>query len=266
MLKKLLTISAFILVLLTITYTGVWFWYADTVKKEVTGFIEDLREDGNHVIVKNLSMGGYPFAMKINFEGRIGSNGYVAEIPALVINSFFIPGKDIDITFPEGLQITEPYDPQLWSLDYLNLNGIVPEHLPASLTQEDMRAWQEHNGSILLESLALKKETLELQGNGLMAVDNNLQPKGRFQAVVKGHMDFLKWLQLNKLIKTKEALISATVLTGLTRTNEKGESFMPVDLVLENRVLYAGPLQVITFPAIIWPWKDIDTIPLDQLQ
>ena len=266
MLRKIGYISGFIFLLLASAYTGVWFYYANTVKKDVTGFIEDLREDGSHVLVKDLSMGGYPFSMKVNFEGRIASNGYVAEVPELIIDSFFIPGKDIVITFPQGLEVTEPYDPVLWSLDYLTLSGIVPEYLPESLTQEDMHVWYQNNGSIVLESLELKKETLRVQGNGLMAVDQNLQPKGRFQAVVKGHMDFLQWLQLGGFIKTKEALISATVLTGLTRTNENGESFMPVDLILENRKLYAGPLQVMTFPEIVWPWKDLNTTPLDQLQ
>lgn len=260
-------ILTFIILVCAGVYSGLWYYYAYNVHKAATDYIENLRANDNHIVVKTLSVNGFPFKIAVNFEGRIASNGFVIEIPALEVNSLLMPGRNISILFDRGVKIIDPYDPALWSADYLLLEGIIPENMPENLTREDMRTWFENNGSILINNLHLRKQQLEVKGNGLVSLDQNLQPKGRFQAVITGHMEFLQWLSVNGYIKTKEALLSATVLSGLTRTNGSGGTpFMPVDLVVENQVLYAGPLRVIALPTVVWPWKELKTIPLDQLQ
>lgn len=68
-------------------------------------------------------------------------------------------------------------------------------------------------------------------------------------------MAFLGFLQRKNIIEPKEAMISGTVLTGLSQQNpETGERFLTAGFTLYNRQLLLGPLRIMEIPEISWPY------------
>ncbi len=241
--------------LTVIVYSLFWFWVTDQIKEEIAGFMLEAKQKDIQIMTRSMGVTGFPSTHKIHFSGRVQADGAILEIPMLEIHSSFLPGAPLTLEAPQGLAILKPAVTEIWSLDRMRIDTEVPATLPADLTREDLTAWKQAEGHILLKNMELHKDSLYLKASGKFELDHMLQPAGEFQARITGHMAFLRWLQDKKHIETREALLATAVLSGLSK-KDANETYINIDLSLQNQTLFVGPLRLARLPAIQWGWRN----------
>lgn len=259
--RLILIVTLAVFILSAIIYTGLWFWMAEHVRTQAESILAKAQEKEIVILTRRLEVRGFPFSHVVHFSGSISHADVTAEIPELRVKSLFLPGRPVEITAEQGFKVTRPEDAAIWSLDYLYIKGEIPKFIPESLTHEDLAAWKQAGGSLAIERLEARKQSLNVTGSGNLFLDDMLQPAGALQTRITGHFDFLIWLAENKYIETRETMLATAILSGLTRT-DGGESYMEVALTLQNRTLFVGPLQLVRLPLIVWGWRS----PPDRLQ
>jgi hypothetical protein len=172
-----------------------------------------------------------------------------------------LPGRSVTISMPQGISASGPsIDGEIWSLDYLTLTGPVPTSLPGRQTMEAMRDWRDGGGKITITHFEARKKGLEVSGNGELLIDGAMQPSGYFNTMVKGYAAFVGFLQEKKLVEPRDALITSTVLNGLSAQDpEDGSRFLKASLTLQNSKLLLGPIQILTIPIVTWPYENMPT-------
>lgn len=260
--RKLLTGGGALLILAFACYTGLWFWMAGQIRTEMRAFIAEVQEDGVQILPRAMGVKGFPGRHAAWFSGRAAAEGVVIEVPLLEVRSIFMPGKPLAVEAPQGFSLAENAKADIWSLDRLLIETVIPASLPYDLTREDMTAWRDAGNVLTLEKIELQKNTLALEGSGTLMLDGNLQPSGAFEAHVTGHMDFLIWLQQNGHVETREAMLATAVLSGLSKTDpESSKNYMDVALTLQNQTLFVGPLPLVELPPVVWPWRSQPGLP-----
>ncbi len=262
MIRKLVTSAAALSVIGFLIYAGLWFWMAERIRGHIDSFVADAVAEEIYITPRALGVRGFPGPHEVVFAGRIAHNGVTADIPLLRVRSLFLPGSALSAEAPQGIALLSPADARLWSVSSASLNGPIPETLPADFTKEGLSNWKQQGGQILIDHLAITKESLSLQGNGTLELDEALQPAGRFDARITGHIAFLQWLQTNGYVETREGLLAAAVLNGLSRHDQANdETYITATLTLQNRTLFLGPLRLASLPVIRWAWRSQPVLP-----
>lgn len=91
-------------------WTGWWFWLADQVETRLAAQTENLREAGWQVTHEPVSVGGWPFRMRVAFPAAsiVAPSGHGAAASELVAEaSAWNPGHWVAVA-PEGLVLTRP--------------------------------------------------------------------------------------------------------------------------------------------------------------
>jgi hypothetical protein len=254
-----ITLSALVTLAL-LGYMAFWYVMADRIAKEINYQYYEAAAQGITITGGLPRVTGFPRAHKIIFSGSLQKENWTLNIPQLEITGFLLPGQTIVIEMPKGASLSgieTPY-PDLWSLSYIYIEGVIPEDLPYAATVEALRAWRALDGAIRLEKFRINKDSLRLSGTSNVHLDNNLQPEGEFNVRIEGHMAFLSYLQSRGLLENKEALITATVFTGLSKQDpETGERYLETPITLQNRKLLLGPLELFDLPQFRWGYDNL---------
>lgn len=256
-----------LLVSVLLGYGVFWHVLARQIETGVRDIYDSAGKAGIVIEGRFPQISGFPFKHRLSFSGKIHTDGYVSvNIPQMEMTAFPLPGQMLEITFPQGLSVSSDASPMdgpavdgdVWSLGYLSVTGPIPETIPAAATVESLRAWRDGGGAAVISSFEARKESLNVSGYGQIRLDNELQPAGYANVVMKGQVAFLGYLESKKLIDPKQSLITSSVLNGLSSQDEaSGERFLKASLTVQNRKLLVGPIPVITFPAIEWPYAKV---------
>ncbi len=255
--KKLTAIIvAGLLLSLSLSYIGGWYWMAHTIKKEIGSFYERAHEQGIIIEGDIPEVKGFPKEPVIIFRGTIKKDKRSFAIPLLKITGIPLPGRKIHVDLPEGLLPEGAFNNEILSIDSLTFTGLVPHDFPQTMTVENLREWRDSGEGITVQNLLIHKKSLQLQGNAHFNFDDNLQPAGHLQMKIKGHMSFLGFLEQQNIIKTKETLLIGTIMASLSQQDpESGERYIDTEITLQNRKLLLGPWNILTLPTIIWPYN-----------
>jgi|GEM_PF-1244413 len=261
----IITLLCGLIASVVIGYSVFWFAVAGQIKHGIKDFYAQTKKDGISIEGPFPVISGFPGKHILTFTGKIGTSEIAVDIPALTLQGTPLPGEMIEITLPQGLSASSRKGPSIdssvWSLDYLSLNGPVPQSFPASGTVEALRAWRDNGGAIAISQLVAHKESLRVTGNGRIKLDEHLQPDGYFNVMLRGHIAFLGFMEQKKLIDPKRALITSSVLNGLSGQDaESGERFIKGSLTAQNGKLLLGPIQVLSLPQIVWPYKTPESV------
>lgn len=250
--KKLIAIP-FILVFLVWAYGAFWSWSANQIKQEIELSFKSMAKDGIYKEGKLLPILGFPARYIIRFEGKILTDDVSLEIPYLSVESNLRLGSLIKISLPKGIKIAKPEDASIWSMDKLLLKAVIPKTMPESMSQDDLWEWRQKGNGLRIHTLRLTKRDLTADGNGRIYLDQHLQPTGKFFVRLEGIDTFLSYLHEQDVIDTKTMLISRGILSGFEKKDASSStSYFATDIILQNRSLFLGPLQVASFPMIQW--------------
>lgn len=253
--KRIFTFS---LIAFIYIYIFGWFGLQNHLTKQVLEYINDSKARGIELTGHPPGITGFPGPHTVEYSGEIRYAPLDIRLflPHLLIRGIIPPIETINIELPDGLSLPNTGHPSLWSLDSLSADIPLPEYYPADFYRESLSAWQKQGGEITINSLHLTKDTLEIRAKGSLHLDQNLQPSGNLQAVMTGYMPFVQELTSSGLIDTKSSLLAISVLTGLTQTDKNGNKFINIDISLQNRKLFLGPIQLASLPEIQWAWRN----------
>jgi len=129
---------------------------------------------------------------------------------------------------------------------------------PSSHNATAMAQWRDDGGTVEIRSLNLRHGPLELDGDGTIALDENLQPLAAYSLSVQGYLEAVDSLKAAGVIKSRQADIIKTVLTMLAGGKEDakeddGGKRLKVPLSIQDEIIYVGPLVVGRVPPVHWP-------------
>lgn len=255
--KKTRRLAFLSLLALIFIYCGGWFGLQHHLQQSVDNYIAEANNRGLYFTGDPPKITGFPGLPVLFYSGEIHHNPLNIRlgVPGLYVRGLMPPVKTLAFSMPYGISLLSSDRPSVWSLDRLEVSAPLPDTIPADYTREGLSAWRDKNGRIVLDNLIMKKSTLTITAAGQLTLDENLQPAGNLDATMTGYMAFIEELENYRLINTKEKLLAISLLTGLSQTDEDGGNYIDIDITLQNRKLFVGPLQLASLPAIRWAWR-----------
>lgn len=241
-----------------IIYCGAWFSAAAVIKKQIDRLPIEAAKNGIEIDGKFSDVSGFPFQPNIRFSGILRAPQATVVIPDLFVEGVPLPGRQIKLVMPQGARL-EPgidrnyIDSDLWSAQFMAATTVIPDPLPADETAEGLAEWRDRGGQIVINSLTLKKNSLDVRSSGVLKLDSNLQPDAQMHADVGGYEDFMIYLAAKNLVKRNQGLLAQAALSLFSRSDPaSSQSYISADLAIQRQGLYFGPILLTTMPALQW--------------
>ena len=139
---------------------------------------------------------------------------------------------------------------------FLARYGAARENLAPALREFDaaaIRAWSNDGGAIDVQSLDLVHGVLGLNGEGTLALDNDLQPIGAFTARIAGFQAAIDQLVAAGMVRPDDGKLAKVVLGVMAKVPKGGGPLqISLPLTLQDRKLSVGPLPLVRLPMINW--------------
>lgn len=263
-------------------YSAFWFYAAHQLKQDALRIAEDFRARGIKMDSTPPALEGFPGAPRLRYQnillspddsaaadgtnvqqaakrGRAENTGGNTDtaalaIPALSVQSFFTPGSSVHISLPRGAALYGA-GRQIVSLDRLDADLTLPERFPKNLSAPSLSRWrQSDTARLTLNALDIRRDSLNIHGNGYLALDDSLQPAGLFEINTTGHMALIDDLESGGILNTGAAAILRMALAAVSdRQNAQGAQVLETTIRIRNSALYLGPLRVASLPQFVWP-------------
>ncbi len=124
---------------------------------------------------------------------------------------------------------------------------IAPAPLPQMLD-----AWRKAGGAVEIERAHLAWDKLEIDANGTLALDQDLQPLAAFTAMVKGQNEIVDAAVHAGALPEGDAGMARIVLNMIAQQGDDGRKQIRLPISAQNRRLYLGPAAVARIPMIEW--------------
>jgi uncharacterized protein DUF2125 len=138
----------------------------------------------------------------------------------------------------------------------LEANLLMPKMREGSI-ETILKAWYEQDGTVDVKKFAVIWNDIQVEGNGSLSLDQDLQPLATFGVKIYGIDPFLKKLVQLKLIRKGSLLFVKAILSPLARTNElnKQVPYYQFSMSVQDRELSIEGIPITQFDAINW-WTD----------
>lgn len=252
--KKSLIAATILLFILVVAYTAAWHGWARGVAQAIDNFRSDMALQDTVIDGTFSKPSGFPGPITVSFSGTVASDGRSLTIPTLTVRGFFLPGTNLRIDMPQGLQLQLP-DRDLYttSIDAAVIDVTVPNPLPADFRAPDLNNWRERGGKLDIHELSLRKGDLNVTGHGTLTLDQRLQPVLEMPSQVTGHMNFVADLQKRGLIDTRNAIIAAGALSLMSKPDENNMPTLTGTIAVKQSTLYVGLFRIVDVPPLFWP-------------
>ena len=135
----------------------------------------------------------------------------------------------------------------------LDVNAELTGGWPKIPDAAAMAQWRDNGGTVEIRSLAVRHGPLEMDGDGTLALDGDLQPLAAFSLGVRGFIEAVDGLRDAGVIKARPAELAKTVLALLGGSGRDGEGGrIKVPLSIQDKSLYIGPVAVARVPPVHW--------------
>ena len=258
---KLITVGSLIVAIgLVVSYSLFWWIMAGRIKDAVNDIQEQMELEGYEVTSGTLDISGFPGPHHLSHKISVRGNGINVLIPSLETSGFFLPGAEVLVSLPGGVQVIEPADSYgLWSVKSAAVSFIVPETVPAELTAPNLRAWQEEGNRLEITGFDIKHKVSSIKGSGTIALDQQLQPEVQAEVRIEGHLEYMQEMIDAGLVQQRQGALIAALLAAASKVDEDtGALWLETSFSLKNRNLYVGPAKVASLPEIEWPLPSPD--------
>ena len=133
----------------------------------------------------------------------------------------------------------------------LDLRIEAPGGLPRTMNSGDVTVWRDNGGTVEIRRLEVHHGPLDIDGDGTMALDRDLQLEAAFSLRVRGFREAVDALRAAGVIRAQAAETVKTVLSMLA-AGQGGER-LKVPLSVQDGRFYIGPLAVGRIPTVQWP-------------
>jgi hypothetical protein len=252
--KKTLYVLLALLILGVVGYYVVWFKLATELDRQVDSAWQETQASGATIVGIKPKVAGFPFAPTVTFSGTITEkNGTGWSLPKITFRGFPLPGFAQHLEAPQGLEISGPLFPRSIQLDEAFLTIRLPLNLPTAFNETSVRAWQQANGEMPVERISFKAKELSVSGQGVLSLDDKLQPSGQIMTRVVGMDALLADLTEQGVMKGQSAIMAQSFLQMINQKDpQTGEVYFETPIRIQNRGVFLGPMRVGNLPEIVW--------------
>lgn len=260
MLKKAFRFLAFavlgIILFIAISYTAMWFLVSRNVDRHIAAFWQSLPYQTEFRITGvQPQVTGFPAPPQIIFSGTVElKSGLIIKSDEFRIVGFPLSGLTLYADFPKGLDIIHPLSKQGVRIDNAAANISLPMHPPVTSTYEAAKAWQKLDDPLVINGYEIKMGEVMVQGNGLIGLDEKLQPDVRIQGRVQGMDALFERLSENGIVKKKDMDIARSFLGMVSAEDpQTGQKYFDTGFYIQHRSVFIGPMRIYEVPEIVWP-------------
>jgi hypothetical protein len=242
-----------------ILYSAGWYFLAQEIEKATDDFYHtEAPPLGLTMAGDEPEVTGFPLAPAILYREGIASGSYAARFPLLRLEGFPFPGLPYSASFPQGIEFGDVTDENpLIELNHFSLDIVVPPSFPESSGENHIRHWQQNVGTIEISDYHIISGIVEIQGNGTVGLDQNLQPTANLAARVRNHEDIVQYYVETEQIKPLAAALALSALRALEQSDPAtGETYVEAPLVIQDNELYIGPVKLADLPPVEWARAD----------
>jgi Uncharacterized protein conserved in bacteria (DUF2125) len=251
--KKLFFWIFSLLVLVSLLYGGLWIFSYKYLTQEIDRIYAEAPEKGYEFLGNKPVLTNFPFIPEIFYSGGFKVTNTLILFPEARLKGFPIPGLTFTLNMPRGVAIDGIVNPDIWALDSLKADIVIPYTVPGDYMYETLSDWQQSGGRFDLRHFELKRHGLQMEGNGYLALDESLQPSLSIESKLRGHETFLDELMQAGIVKPLHAAAAIGVLNSMAQPDaETNENVVTLTVSVKNRLLSVGPLQVVRLPEIVW--------------
>ena len=156
-----------------------------------------------------------------------------------------VTGVADDITIPDDMPTVFGRTVQHAELS-LRVMGAVPDFRH----QASLAAWNKAGGVIESNVIAMDWGQLHITGKGSIGFDDDLQPEGAFNTVLRDYPTPLKIMSDAGLIAERQKALFDSAIGMFTMPDEKDTLHVPITIQLGG--LFFGPMKIFDIPEIEW--------------
>lgn len=261
--KRFLCWSAAVLILLAIPYAGLWIYTYQWFEKEIDRAYSQADERGYQFLGPKPVLTGFPFVPEVFYSGGFQSGNIRIEFAEARLRGYPIPGLTFHLDIPRGLSLGGIADPSIWFIDTLESDIVIPSTIPGDIDYASLNAWHQNGGQFDIRHYKMTKGAMQSEGQGKLMLDDSLQPVIEFENNLRGYEQFIEMLLDEGVIKPFPAAAAKGILASLSKPDEiTGENVVGLKISIQNQILSIGPLQLVQFPAIVWPGTHRQPAPL----
>ncbi|GAB6051342.1 DUF2125 domain-containing protein [Magnetospira thiophila] len=149
-------------------------------------------------------------------------------------------------------------------IEELYLELALMGELPGGPLTPALVDWRDKGGTLSLERVHLTQGNTRMMGQGTIALDQNLDPKGNAMAKVVGFGELLENLKTAGVIRSREATMARIILAAFAKPQKSGPPALSVPITIADRTLSAGPAGLVMIPHVDWASLDGWLAPLQQ--
>lgn len=127
--------------------------------------------------------------------------------------------------------------------------------------------WRDDGGTVEIERLAVRWEPLDLEVDGTVALDAELQPMAAMTSKIRGYAEAVDAFVRAGLVRPDDGRAVKLVLAIMGRSPASGgRPEISVPLSVQDQKLSVGPVVLMAVPRILWPsteivLPDVPTVP-----
>jgi len=137
-------------------------------------------------------------------------------------------------------------------VDEITVGVTLMGSIPSTPVREAAAAWRDSGGTLELDHLMLRWETLGVTLSGTVALDADLQPIGAFSGAVEGYDELLKALVAAGQMRAGDARLAQLALTMLAKAGPDGRPEIATSFTIQNGEMFLGPVKLGKAPRIVW--------------
>jgi hypothetical protein len=269
------------LVSAAIIYSGVWYATASFVRLHAMAWLQGLT-----ITHGPPTLAGFPLKAEVRFpqvalslpdarwqadEVRVFARPFVFDRLSVdlagthIFNDMTLQaeGALVTLTAPAHIDIaiTQATLPDILpqplarTLQNLTLSVDVTGTIPSGAAlPEALEAWRVDGGTLEVRELAADWPPISASGSGTIALDKNLQPEGAFTTTFRGFLEVIDMLVAAGRMDNAEASLARGALVLLATTPHEGAApELKVNVTVQDRKVYAGPVTLMDMPRVAWP-------------
>ena len=116
-----------------------------------------------------------------------------------------------------------------------------------------LTAWRDGGGTLEIASINFRWGLVQIDADGTLALDGDLQPVGAFTTRIAGLENLVSAMEKSGVLSPSDAAVARITLGVLTRPSDgDGPNQAEIPLTLQERILRLGPIALMQFPPIVW--------------
>lgn len=227
-------------------------WISLRIRAEAYEIIENLKKEQNiDVLVRDLSVSGFPWVPIVTFSGTVRWPGTAVHIPLLYLRGVFLPGTPLKIEIPDGYAVHTLRPIRFQNLllaQLVKVEIVLPDQMPEDFSEQSLHSWQTQGNAISVRDITiLRDDGLALMGAGGIGLDTDLQPDLRFHVRILRPDLLIRDLRDGELLKSSQEQIAQSIAATLTR-----DGGLDAELSVRKSGLFVGPFRVSDVPRLAW--------------